>query len=92
MIQEEIWLEHLVGTFKGVYPKLVLTFRKLNQQEMHLLAPYLDSPFQTTQYYDDNKGTKVTMTTYSGDWSNKCNRIGVAEGVRCSFIATTKRS
>ena len=80
------------GTFKGVFPKLILTFRKLSQAEMHLLAPYLDEPTQSTTYYDDNKGEKITITTYSGDWGNKCKRIGVAEGVQCSFIATTKRS
>lgn len=80
------------GTFKGVFPKLILTFRKLNQTEMHLIAPYLDSPFQSTTYYDDNKGETVTMSTYSGDWSNKSKRMGVAEGVQCSFVATSKRS
>lgn len=80
------------GTFKGVFPKLILTFRKLNQSEMHLIAPYLDRPFQTTSYYDDNKGTQVTISTYSGDWGNKSKRIGIAEGVQCSFIATRKRS
>jgi hypothetical protein len=80
------------GTFKGVFPKLILTFRKLNQAEMHLLAPYLDSPFQTTSYYDDNKGEQITINTYSGDWSNRSKRMGVAEGVKCSFIATAKRS
>lgn len=80
------------GTFNGIYPKLILTFRKLNQAEMHLLAPYLDTPYHNVTYYDDNKGTKITKQMYTGDWGNKSNRIGVAEGVQCSFISTKKRS
>ena len=80
------------GTLIGVFPKLVLTFRKLNQTELHALAPILDSARQTVQYHDDNSNTTKTMTTYSGDWKAICRRIGKVEGVQCSFISTKKRS
>lgn len=80
------------GTLIGIFPKLVLTFRKLNQSEIAILAPILDSPTQTTQYFDDNKQAVTTMTTYSGDWKETCKNIGKIEGVQCSFISTRKRS
>lgn len=80
------------GTLIGIFPKLVLTFRKLNQTELNTIAPILDSATQTTQYYDDNSNTTKTITTYSGDWKAVCKRIGIVEGVQCSFISTKKRS
>lgn len=80
------------GTLIGVFPKLVLQFRSLSQEELHLLAPVLDSARQTTQYYDDNKGAMVTMTTYTGDWKITNRNIGKNEGFTCSFISTKKRS
>jgi hypothetical protein len=52
----------------------------------------LDAPTQTTQYFDDNKQAITTMTTYSGDWKAVCKRIGMVEGVQCSFISIKKRS
>lgn len=82
----------MTGTFVGIFPKIILTFRKLNQAEMAIIAPILDTPYQTTQYFDDATQSMKTMTTYTGDWKNICNRIGKAEGVQCSFIATKKRS
>lgn len=80
------------GTLIGIFPKLVLTFRKLTQSDLAILAPILDSARQTTQYFDDNKQRMVTMTTYSGDWKETSKNIGKVEGVQCSFISVAKRS
>lgn len=80
------------GTLIGIFPKLVLTFRKLTQSDLAILAPILDSARQTTQYFDDKKQQKVTMTTYTGDWKATSKNIGKVEGVQCSFISVAKRS
>lgn len=80
------------GTLIGIFPKLVLQFRKLTKDEVHLLAPILDSARQTVQYYDDNKGAMVTMTTYTGDWKLVNKGIEQNEPFSCSFISTKKRS
>lgn len=80
------------GTLIGIFPKLVLQFRRLSKEELHSLAPLLDSARQTTEYYDDNKGQMVTMTTYTGDWKVTNKRLGKNEGFSCSFISTKKRS
>lgn len=80
------------GTLIGIFPKLVLQFRKLTKDEVHLLAPILDSARQTVQYYDDNKGAMTTMTTYTGDWKLVNKGIQQNEPFNCSFISTRKRS
>lgn len=80
------------GTLIGIFPKLVLQFRRLTKDEVHLLAPILDSARQTVQYYDDNKGAIITMTTYTGDWKLVNKGIQQNEPFSCSFISTKKRS
>lgn len=80
------------GTLIGIFPKLVLQFRRLSQEELHIIAPILDSARQTVQYYDDNKGAMVTMPTYTGDWKITNKGINQNEPFSCSFISAEKRS
>ena len=83
------------GTLVGIFPKIVVQFRKLTQLELETLAPVLDSARQTVKYYDPNKKAMTTMTTYTGDYEvvNK-GIIGHVknEGFQISFIATKRRS
>lgn len=83
------------GTLVGIFPKIVVQFRKLTQTELESLAPVLDSSRQTLQYYDPNKKAMTTMTTYTGDYEivNK-GIVGHVknEGFQISFIATKRRS
>lgn len=83
------------GTLVGIFPKLILTFRKLNKTEMEQIVQILDSPTQVVSYYDPYKQAQTTMTTYTGDYEivNK-TRIGTTRksgGFSCSFIAVSKR-
>ena len=84
------------GTLIGIFPKLVLTFRKLTKSELEVITPVLDSARQTTTYYDPTKQTSITMTTYTGDYeiTNKqiINGNSKNEGFSCSFIAIRKRA
>lgn len=86
----------MTATLIGIFPKLTLQFRKLTKSELEIIAPILDSPRQTVTYYDPNKKTNVTMTTYTGDYeiTNKgmISRGRKNEGFSCSFIAVRKRS
>lgn len=84
------------GTLLGIFPKIILQFRKLTQTELELITPILDSANQTVTYYDPTKQANVTMTTYTGDYeiinksvidSNHKN-----EGFSCSFISIRKRA
>lgn len=84
------------GTFKGVYPKITLQFRKLTKAEAEYLAPMLDSPYQSVRYYDANKKAYITMQTYSNDWEmtnkNIINSNKKAEGFSWALISRRKRS
>ena len=82
------------GTLIGIFPKIIVQFRKLTQTELETLAPILDSASQTVQYYDPSKKAMTTMTTYTGDYEviNK-GIIGHIknEGFQISFISTKRR-
>lgn len=81
------------GTLVGVFPKLILTFRKLTKAEMNIIAPILDSSSQTVQYYDPKSNANKTISTYTGDWSYENKRIATKnESFECSFIARERRS
>ena len=83
------------GTLVGIFPKIIVQFRKLTQTELETLAPILDSSRQTVQYYDPNKKAMTTMRTYTGDYEvvNK-GIVGHVknEGFQISFISTKRRA
>ena len=83
------------GTLIGIFPKLVVQFRKLTKAELETLVPVLDSARQTVKYYDPNKKAMTTMTTYTGDYEivNK-GIVGHIknEGFQISFISTKRRA
>lgn len=83
------------GTLLGIFPKLILQFRKLNKSELEIIAPILNTAWQTTTYYDPELRRSNTITTYSGDWAviNKSiiNNTRKNEGFSCSFISKKAR-
>lgn len=83
------------GTLLGIFPKIVLQFKRLTKSELETIASILDSERQTLSYYDPKKQAQTTITTYSGDWEviNKrtVNGSKKNEGFSCSFVATSKR-
>lgn len=83
------------GTLIGIFPKIIVQFRKLTKIELETIIPILDSARQTVKYYDPNKKAMTTMTTYTGDYEidNK-GIIGHVknEGFQVSFIAVKRRS
>ncbi len=84
------------GTLVGIFPKIVLQFRKLTKAELEYIAPILDSAYQTVSYYDPNKKRQISMQTYTGDYevTNKhiINGNRKNEGFSISFIAVRKRA
>ncbi len=84
------------GTLLGIFPKIVVAFRKLSKSELEYLAPVLDSAYQTITYYDPVKRGYVNMGTYTGDYSFHNNNIvgqknHKNEGFEISFIAVSRR-
>ena len=80
------------GTLLGVFSKIVLYFRKLSREELEIIAPILDSDFQTLTYYDPVKKQNTTITTYTGDWTLTNKRINGNEPFSISFVATKARN
>ena len=82
------------GTLVGIFPKIILQFRKLTKAELEIVVPILDSQNQTLTYYDPYKKQNISITTYTGDYeiTNRgfVNEIA-NEGFSCSFIAVSKR-
>ena len=85
----------MTATLIGIFPKIKLSFRRLNKTELETIAPILDSVEQTLSYYDPVKQQTVTLQTYSGDWEvrNKgiINDNRRNESFEISFIARKKR-
>lgn len=83
------------GTLIGIFPKLILQFKPLTKSELEIIVPILDSASQTVSYYDPNKKTQTTMTTYTGDYEivnqNIINGTATNEGFQCSFISKSRR-
>ena len=80
------------GTLIGIFPKLILTFRKLSQAELNIIAPILYIDSLTVTYYDASTNSNKTIETYTGDWGIQNSSIGKNESFECSFIALEKRS
>jgi hypothetical protein len=84
------------GTLIGIFPKIILQFRKLTKSELQIIAPILDSPSQSVTYFDPYKKQYVTMETYTGDYEivnkNIINENMKNEGFQISFIAKRKRA
>lgn len=81
------------GTLVGIFPKIILTFRKLTKAEMNIIAPILDSANQTLTYYDPTTNSNKTLNTYTGDWSYTNNRVATKnESFECSFISRERRT
>lgn len=84
------------GTLLGIFPKIILQFRRLNKSELETIVPILDKANQTVTYYDPNKKANITITTYTGDYEITNKKIidnnSKNEGFSCSFIAIRKRT
>lgn len=84
------------ATLIGIFTKIKVTFRKLSQSELEVIAPILDKAKQRLTYYDPVLKKKYTMDTYTGDWAttNRNTFTNVAkanESFDISFIAIRKR-
>lgn len=85
-----------MGTLIGIFPKIIVQFRKLTKDELEIITPILDSARQSLTYYDPTKKANMTMDTYTGDYEiinkNIISNSVKNEGFQVSFIAVRKRS
>lgn len=81
----------MTGTLIGIFPKIILTFRKLSKEELNVIAPILDASTQSLTYYDPSVNRSITLSTYTGDWSIVNKYISKNDSFECSFISREKR-
>lgn len=79
------------GTLIGIFPKIVMSFRKLTNEELIYLAPHFDANSQTITYKDPYKNADTTITTYTGDWETTYKNVGKSDTFELSFISTDRR-
>lgn len=79
------------GVLRGIFPKLELTFKPMNKDELEALVPLLDTDYQQLTYYDPFKRSITTMQTYTGDYSYTIQTTDHTSTLKISFIATKKR-
>lgn len=86
----------MTGTLIGIFPKIIVSFKRLTKSELELIAPILDAPRQVLRYYDPNKKAYVEMTTYTGDYEISNTKIidenKKTDNFDISFIAIDRRS
>ena len=84
------------GTLIGIFPKIIVSFKKLTKAELQTITPIIDSPNQTLKYFDPTKNAYVEMTTYTGDYEitnkNIIENGKKNDSFEVSFIAVSKRS
>ena len=80
------------GTLKGIYPKITMTFRKLNDEEVGtILSLFNKAENKVTFYNPDLKKKIVDMSCYSNDQEYEQEKFGKVEGYSCAVISNKKR-
>lgn len=80
----------VVGTF-DIFPKITLSFRKLNQSEIEIISSIINELSQSVSYYDPDFKTVKTMSTYTNDLEYTQKRIGRIENFDVAFISRKRR-
>ena len=80
------------GTLKGIYPKITMTFRKLNEAETGLMLSLFNRAENKVTFYNpDLKKTISNMSCYSNDQEMEQQYLGKIEGYSCAVISNKKR-
>lgn len=80
------------GTLKGIYPKITMTFRKLNDEEVGLILSLFNKAENKVTFYNpDLKKKVVDMSCYSNDQEYEQENFGKVQGYSCAVISNKKR-
>lgn len=82
--------QSVVGTF-NIFPKITLTYRKLNKSEIEMMLPILNAQEQTVRYYDPDLKRQNSISTYTGDVEYAQNRIGKIKNFDVAFVSRVRR-
>lgn len=80
------------GTLKGIYPKITMTFRKLNEEEVGIiLSLFNKAECKVTFYNPDLKKKIIDMSCYSNDQEMDQEYLGKIKGYSSAVISNKKR-
>lgn len=80
------------GTLKGIYPKITMTFRRLNEDEINtVLSLFNKAENKVTFYNPDLKKTIRNMSCYSNDQELNQKYLGRIDGYSSAVISNKKR-
>ncbi len=80
------------GTLKGIYPKITMTFRRLNEEEVgKILSLFNKAENKVTFYNPDLKKRITDMSCYSNDQEMDQQYLGIIEGYSSAVISNKKR-
>ena len=80
----------VVGTF-DIFPKITLSFRKLNQTELETISQIVNAKVQNTNYYDPDLKKQNLISTYTNDLEFVQKNIGKVENFDVAFISRDRR-
>lgn len=80
------------GTLKGIYPKITMKFRKLNEEEVGLLLSLFNKAENKVTFYNPDLKKMITnMSCYSNDQEMDQKYLGRIEGYSSAVISNKKR-
>lgn len=80
------------GTLKGIYPKITMTFRKLNKEEVGLILSLFNKAENKVTFYNPDLKKKINnMSCYSNDQEMDQEYLGRIEGYSSAVISNKKR-
>lgn len=80
------------GTLKGIYPKITMTFRKLNETEAGILLSLFNKAENKVTFYNPDLRRKIyNMSCYSNDQEMDQKYLGRIDGYSSAVISNKKR-
>lgn len=80
------------GTLVGIFPKITMTFRKLNEEEIALMLSLFNKAENLVTFYNPDLRKKIiNMSCYSNDQEYEQEYLGKIEGYSCAVISNKKR-
>jgi hypothetical protein len=81
------------ATLIGIFPKITLKIRQLNQSEMSALTQIFDKDFFEVEWFDVRTQTTHTATYYAGDYDTSLfnRRKGLYDEFDISLIPVSRR-
>lgn len=80
------------GTLVGLFPKITMTFRRLNDEEIGtILSLFNKAENKVTFYNPDLKKLIYNMSCYSNDQEYEQDNFGKIEGYSSAVISNKKR-